>query len=63
MFRVFDIFLFIYFFALLFGSDLRYVVLPLAGSFSVGYGSTLAVFMFLLSMCVTAVYLRRIGKT
>jgi len=29
----------------------------------VGYGSTLAVFMFLLSMCVTAVYLRRIGKT
>ena len=28
----------------------------------VGYGSTLAVFMFLLSMCVTAVYLRRIGR-
>jgi len=28
----------------------------------VGYGSTLAVCMFLLSMCVTAVYLRRIGK-
>ena len=28
----------------------------------VGYGSTLAVFMFLMSMCVTAVYLKRIGK-
>jgi multiple sugar transport system permease protein len=28
----------------------------------VGYGSTQAVAMFLLSMCVTAVYLRRIGK-
>jgi ABC-type sugar transport system permease subunit len=28
----------------------------------VGYGSTLAVFMFLISMCVTAVYLRRIGR-
>ena len=28
----------------------------------VGYGSTLAVFMFALSMCVTAVYLRRIGR-
>ena len=28
----------------------------------VGYGSTLAVFMFLLSMGVTAVYLRRIGR-
>ena len=28
----------------------------------VGYGSTLAVFMFLLSLGVTAVYLRRIGK-
>jgi multiple sugar transport system permease protein len=28
----------------------------------VGYGSTLAVFMFLLSMCVTAVYLRRVGR-
>jgi len=28
----------------------------------VGYGSTLAVCMFLLSLCVTAVYLRRIGK-
>ena len=28
----------------------------------VGYGSTLAVFMFILSLCVTAVYLRRIGK-
>ena len=28
----------------------------------VGYGSTLAVFMFILSMCVTAVYLRRIGR-
>jgi ABC-type sugar transport system permease subunit len=27
----------------------------------VGYGSTLAVFMFLMSMCVTAVYLKRIG--
>ncbi len=29
----------------------------------VGYGSTLAVCMFLLSMCVTAVYLRRIGRS
>ena len=28
----------------------------------VGYGSTLAVFIFLLSMAVTAVYLRRIGR-
>jgi len=28
----------------------------------VGYGSTLAVFMFLLSLAVTAVYLRRIGS-
>ena len=28
----------------------------------VGYGSTLAVFMFILSLCVTAVYLRRIGR-
>jgi ABC-type sugar transport system permease subunit len=28
----------------------------------VGYGSTLAVFMFMLSLGVTAVYLRRIGK-
>ena len=28
----------------------------------VGYGSTLAVFMFALSLCVTAVYLRRIGR-
>ena len=28
----------------------------------VGYGSTLAVFMFLLSLAVTAVYLRRIGR-
>ena len=28
----------------------------------VGYGSTLAVFMFMLSLCVTAVYLRRIGR-
>jgi ABC-type sugar transport system permease subunit len=28
----------------------------------VGYGSTLAVFMFLISLVVTAVYLRRIGK-
>lgn len=28
----------------------------------VGYGSTLAVFMFLLSMAVTAAYLRRIGR-
>lgn len=28
-----------------------------------GYGSTLAVCMFLLSMCVTAVYLKRIGKS
>lgn len=28
----------------------------------VGYGSTLAVFMFLLSLVVTAVYLRRIGR-
>ena len=28
----------------------------------VGYGSTLAVFMFALSMCVTAVYLGRIGR-
>jgi len=28
----------------------------------VGYGSTLAVFMFILSLGVTAVYLRRIGK-
>ncbi len=29
----------------------------------VGYGSTLAVCMFLLSMCVTAVYLKRIGNS
>ena len=29
----------------------------------VGYGSTLAVFMFLLSMCVTAFYLKRIGRS
>ena len=29
----------------------------------VGYGSTLAVFMFLISLAVTAVYLRRIGQT
>jgi multiple sugar transport system permease protein len=29
----------------------------------VGYGSTLAVFMFILSLCVTAVYLKRIAKT
>ena len=29
----------------------------------VGYGSTLAVFMFLISMAVTAVYLRRVGQT
>ncbi|MEY4443629.1 MAG: hypothetical protein RL442_2629 [Pseudomonadota bacterium] len=28
-----------------------------------GYGSTLAVFMFLISMAVTAVYLRRVGQT
>lgn len=28
----------------------------------VGYGSTLAVFMFLLSLAVTAVYLRRVGR-
>ena len=28
-----------------------------------GYGSTLAVCMFLLSMCVTAVYLKRIGSS
>lgn len=28
----------------------------------VGYGSTLAVCMFLISLCVTAVYLRRIGR-
>ena len=28
----------------------------------VGYGSTLAVFMFLISLAVTAVYLRRIGR-
>jgi ABC-type sugar transport system permease subunit len=28
-----------------------------------GYGSTLAVFMFLISLLVTAVYLRRIGQT
>ena len=29
----------------------------------VGYGSTLAVCMFLMSMCVTGVYLRRIGRS
>ena len=29
----------------------------------VGYGSTLAVCMFILSMAITAVYLRRVGKT
>lgn len=28
----------------------------------VGYGSTLAVFMFILSLCITGFYLRRIGK-
>ncbi len=28
-----------------------------------GYGSTLAVFMFLISMAVTAIYLRRVGQT
>lgn len=28
-----------------------------------GYGSTLAVFMFVISMAVTAVYLRRVGQT
>jgi multiple sugar transport system permease protein len=28
----------------------------------VGYGSTLAVCMFVLSLCVTAFYLKRIGK-
>jgi len=28
----------------------------------VGYGSTLAVCMFVLSMCITAVYLRRVGN-
>jgi multiple sugar transport system permease protein len=28
----------------------------------VGYGSTLAVGMFVLSLCVTAVYLRRVGN-
>jgi multiple sugar transport system permease protein len=28
----------------------------------VGYGSTLAVFMFLLSLVVTGVYLKRIGS-
>ena len=28
----------------------------------VGYGSTLAVFMFLLSLCITGLYLRRIGN-
>jgi ABC-type sugar transport system permease subunit len=28
----------------------------------VGYGSTLAVFMFLLSLCITGLYLRRIGS-
>ena len=27
-----------------------------------GYGSTLAVFMFMISMCVTAVYLKRVGN-
>jgi ABC-type sugar transport system permease subunit len=27
-----------------------------------GYGSTLAVFMFLISLCVTAVYLKRVGN-
>jgi multiple sugar transport system permease protein len=29
----------------------------------IGYSSTLAVFMFLLSMGVTAIYLRRIART
>ena len=27
-----------------------------------GYGSTLAVFMFMISLCVTAVYLKRVGN-
>jgi ABC-type sugar transport system permease subunit len=28
----------------------------------VGYGSTLAVFMFLISMVITAFYLKRVGQ-
>jgi multiple sugar transport system permease protein len=29
----------------------------------VGYGSTLAVAMFVLSLCITALYLRRVGQS